>query len=86
MRGEAGKGKPKQTIFASGGLGLLQMVPELDTGRCASEEVEPRWRVDMRRCVSKDAGPKGGELGGPKIDWRKERMLARMLGSEGGGL
>ena len=62
------------------------MVLEIDTGRCASEEVEPRRGVDMRRCVGKDAGPKGGGLGGLIIDWRKERVPARMLGSEGGGL
>ena len=31
---------PKKTIFASGGLGLLQMVSEPNTGRCASEEAE----------------------------------------------
>ena len=28
----------KRTIFASGGLGLLQMVLESDTKRCASED------------------------------------------------
>ena len=31
-----------KTIFASGELGLLPMVSEPDTGRCASEETEPR--------------------------------------------
>ena len=30
----------KQTIFASGGLGLLQMVSEPDNERCASEDGE----------------------------------------------
>ena len=29
---------PKRTISASGGLKLLQMVLELDTGRCAGED------------------------------------------------
>ena len=36
------RGSPKRTIFASGRLGLLQMVLELDTGRCASEEALPQ--------------------------------------------
>ena len=31
---------PKWTISANGGLGQLQMVSELDTGRCASEDIE----------------------------------------------
>ena len=30
---------PKRPISANGGLGLLQMVSELDTGWCASEDV-----------------------------------------------
>ena len=37
---------PKQTIFTSGGLKLLQMVSELDTGRCASEDVGSPKGVD----------------------------------------
>ena len=37
---------PKQTVSVSGGLGLLQMVSELDTGRCASEGVGPLKGVD----------------------------------------
>ena len=32
--------RPKQTISASGRLELLQMVLEIDTGWCASEDVE----------------------------------------------
>ena len=32
---------PKRTISTSGGLGLLQMVLESDTGRCASEDARP---------------------------------------------
>ena len=31
------------TISASNGVGLLQMVIELDVKRCASEDVEPWW-------------------------------------------
>ena len=37
---------PKRIIFASGGLGLLQMVLEAVTGRCVSEDVGPRRGVD----------------------------------------
>ena len=37
---------PKWTISASIGLGLLQMVSELDTGRCASEDAGPLRGVD----------------------------------------
>ena len=38
---EARKGKsPKRTISASSGLELLQMVSNLDTGQCASQEAE----------------------------------------------
>ena len=36
---------PKR-ISASGGLGLLQMVSELDIGRCANEDVGPPRGVD----------------------------------------
>ena len=32
---------PKRTISTSGGLELLQMVSEPDTGRCANEDVVP---------------------------------------------
>ena len=32
----------KRTISASDGFGLLQMVPELDNGQCASEDVGPQ--------------------------------------------
>ena len=31
----------KRTIFASGGLGLLQMVSELGSERCDSEDAGP---------------------------------------------
>ena len=38
---------PKQTISASSGFGALQIVPELDIERCASEDARPprRWIV-----------------------------------------
>ena len=51
---------PRRTIYASGGLGLLQMVSELDIGRCASEEAEPRRGVDTGWCAIKDARPRRG--------------------------
>ena len=37
---------PKLIISASSGLGLLQIVSEPDTGRCANEDVGPPRRVD----------------------------------------
>ena len=37
---------PKWTISTSGGLGLSQMVSELDTGWCASEDVGSPRGVD----------------------------------------
>ena len=36
----------KRTIFVNGGFGLLQMVSEPDTGRCASENAGPSRGVD----------------------------------------
>ena len=36
------RGSPKRTISTRGELGLLQMVPELDTRRCVKEEAELR--------------------------------------------
>ena len=38
----------------------------------------------MRRCASKDAGPRRGWIGGSHIDWRRERVAARTLGLEEG--
>ena len=37
---------PKRIISTSDGLGLLQMVLESDTERCANEDVGPRRGVD----------------------------------------
>ena len=46
---------PKQTISTSGGLELLQMVSEPDTGRCVSKNVMPPrgWivRLELLRKV-----------------------------------
>ena len=63
------------------------MVSELDTGRCASLLAVPQRGVDTRWCASKDAGPQREWIWGRShIDWRKERVPARTLGLEGGGL
>ena len=52
MRFKNLEGKPEREnpriISASRGLGLLQMVSEPDTKRCAREEVEPQRKVDTR--------------------------------------
>ena len=37
---------PKRMIFVSGGFGLLQMVLESDTERCASEDAESSRGMD----------------------------------------
>ena len=37
---------PKRTMFASGEVGLLQMVSELDTERCGNEDAGLPRRVD----------------------------------------
>ena len=42
LEGKPERKSPKRTISASGGLGLLQMVSEPDTERCASKEAEIR--------------------------------------------
>ena len=58
LEGKPERKNPKKTIFASGGLGLLQMVSEPDIGRCASKDVEPRMGVDNGRYVSEDVRPR----------------------------
>ena len=61
------RGSPKRTISASNGLGLLQMISEPDTGRCASKDAGPRrglnWEVphQLEKGISaRTLGPKGG--------------------------
>ena len=54
---------PKRTISASGGLGLLLMVLEPDTRRCASEETEPQRGGHEVVCQQGRLAPKGGGLG-----------------------
>ena len=81
------EGKPKRksvkrTIFASGGLGLLQMVLELETGSCASEEAEPQREWTRGGVPARMLG--GGGLGGPTLIVERERVPARTLGLEGG--
>ena len=46
IEGKPERESPKRTIFACGGLGLLQMVSEPDTGRCASEDARSSRGVD----------------------------------------
>ena len=52
MRFKNLEGKPereslKRTIYASGGLGLLQMVSEPNTRQCVSEDAGPPSGVDF---------------------------------------
>ena len=75
---------PKRTIAASGRLGLLQMVSELDTGQYTNEEVEPgggwtRGGVLARRWVSW-----GVDWGGSHIDWRKGMSASENAGPRSG--
>ena len=42
---------PKQTISASSGLGLLQMVSEPDIGRCVSENAGPEGEWIVRSYI-----------------------------------
>ena len=60
------------TRYANGGLELLQMVPEPDTERCGSEEVEPRRRWTR------------GGFGVPTSILEEERVPTRTLGPERG--
>ena len=53
-----GAESPKRTISASNGFGSLQMVSELNTGQCVSEEAKPRrvvcqqgrWTLNEMNC------------------------------------
>ena len=40
--------------------------------------------MDKRHCANKDVEPRRGLIGGSHIDWRRERVPARMLGPEWG--
>ena len=56
------------------------MVLELDTGRCVSEEAEPQKGGGHEVVCQEGCWILKG------VDWRRERVPARMLGPEGGGL
>ena len=43
---------PKRTTSASSGLGLLQMVLELDTTQCVSEDADPQRGWIVRSHIS----------------------------------
>ena len=75
LKGKPERKSPKRTIFASDGLGLLQMVSKPDTGPCVSEEAKPRRGVDMRQCANKDEG----WIEGSHIDWKREQVPVKTL-------
>ena len=85
LEGKPERKSPKKTISANGGPGLLQIVSEAGTKRCASEEVEPQKGVNTRRCVGKDIEPRGW-IGESHIDRRREQVPTRTLALKGGGL
>ena len=68
LEGKPERKNPKGAMFASGGLGLLQIVSESDIGRYANEEARPRrgvdWevphRLEKRMSANDDAGPRRG--------------------------
>ena len=47
------------------------MVSEPDTGRCASEEAEPRKGWPTRRCAGEDTRPRR------EVDWRVPHRLEK---------
>ena len=73
-------------MSACGGLGLLQMVSEPDTGRCASEEIESQrgWTRDgvPARMLTPEGGGLGGG-GGSHIDWKRKRVSVSWTLKEG---
>ncbi|KAG7029873.1 hypothetical protein SDJN02_08216, partial [Cucurbita argyrosperma subsp. argyrosperma] len=50
IEGKPKRESPNRIISVSGEPGLLQMVSELDTGRCASEESVPQRGIDTKQC------------------------------------
>ena len=58
MRLTAIRNEPKRIISASGELGLLQMILELDTERCASEDARSPKRVDCEIPPRLESGTK----------------------------
>ena len=65
----------KRTISTSSTLEQLQMVSELDIGRCASKDTEPQRGVDTGQCASEDAGSRRGWIVRSHISWRGERKI-----------
>ena len=68
---ESPEESPKRAISANSGFGPLQMVLEQNTGRCASEKIEPRKGVDTKWYVSKYAGSRRG------VDWGVSHCLGK---------
>ena len=62
------------------------MVLDPDIGQCANEENEPQRGWTRGGVPVRILGLERGGLGGSHIDWRREQVLARMLGLEGGRL
>ena len=58
-----GRESLNRTISASGGFESLQMVSELDIGRCASEEVAPLRGWTRGSVPARTLGLEGGVLG-----------------------
>ena len=56
---------PKRTISTSSELGLLQIVLEQDTGRCANEEAEPQREWTRGGVPARKLAPKGVDWGVP---------------------
>ena len=73
-----GKVKKERQYLLAEGLELLQMVLELDPGRCASEEVKPRRGWIQGGMPAKTLDPKRW-IGGSHIDRRREQVPTRML-------
>ena len=66
LEGKPERESPKRTISANGGLGLLQLVSEPDTGRCASKEAKPQRGSEHEAvCQQRRWASKEGGLGGP---------------------
>ena len=75
---------PKRTISVRGGLGLLQIVSEPDTGRCASEDAGPQRGWTLGDVLARTLSPEGGWIVRSHIEWGGKQVLARTLGPKGG--
>ena len=72
------KNGPKKSC----GLNIVTNRSEPNTERCVEKKTEPKGSGHETVCQKR----KGGELGGSYIDWKRERVSAKMLGPERGGL